>query len=121
MPLSLILYKRFLDGLVGEPRKSPLVQIIKKVESNELPPDYHLPPSLSGLLGEMTTQQKRLLTNVLQEAHIQGMHAVLAYIAGQIDEHTMRISIDDEEISTKPFGSTIDDDWTRRCDGVEWP
>ena len=115
MGKELELYKNFIDGLV-ERKDSVTAKWIKEdgfpqIDENKAKNDF---------LAALSTEQKEVLAQMLQEEHMAGIHDTLAYINEMMDLEGLELHQDGESYPNDYFES-LHYDFISRCDGDEWP
>ena len=116
MNKRLEIYKNFIDGLV-KIRKCMLVNRIMERGWPKLPEN----DKINNLLSELTSEQKIILSEIVQNARDGGIHDVLAYLNDEINLKGLSITKYGVDIAIEPFGTQLNYDWVCRREGDEWP
>jgi hypothetical protein len=109
-------YKKFVDDMV-ELRPSVLARWVQKDGWPKLPENENI----NRFLDQLTSAQKVVLSEMLQQARDSGIHDILVYLNEKMLLEGLRISIDGSELPIEPFGTELHYDWVCRRDGDEWP
>ncbi|WP_228728383.1 DUF6547 family protein [Brevibacillus composti] len=109
-------YKAFIDDLV---KLRPCVESVW-VQENAWP---RLPQNepINQLLDVLTSEQKSILSAMLQQARDGGIHDTLAYLNERITLDGLQIVVQGSELPVEPFDTELHYDWVCRTQGDEWP
>ena len=115
MSAGLEFYKKFIDGLVERKEGVDRKWILDKgYPNNEENQPYN------ELLAYLSTEQKEVLANLVQNARLGGIHDTLAYMNEMMDCDGLVMSQDGENYVYDEFES-MHYDFICRCEGDEWP
>lgn len=115
MSKELELYKAFIDGLVE--RKESITA--RWVQGNGFPQTEDN-KAKNELLTALTSEQREVLAEMLQDEHIAGIHTTLAYINRMMDLDGLELHQGGASYPNDYFES-LHYDFICRCDGDEWP
>jgi len=109
-------YKMFIDDLV---KLRPCVQStwVQKDGWPKLPQDEQI----NQFLDVLTSEQKMVLSQMLQQARDGGIHDTLVYLNERITLDDLRIVVQGSELPVEPFDTELHYDWICRTEGDEWP
>lgn len=114
MDKGLELYKAFIDGLVE--RKNSVTA--RWVKGDGFPPiDDN--KTKNELVAVLTSEQREVLAEILQEEYIAGIHDTLAYINEMMDLQGLELQQDGEAYPNDYFES-LHYDFISRCNGDKW-
>ena len=115
MGKELDFYKNFIDGLV-ERKDSMTAQWVKEGKF----PKINENSAQNDLIAALTTEQKEVLAQMLQEEHIAGIHDTLAYINEMMDPDRLELH-QEGKVYPNDYFESMHYDFISRCDGDEWP
>jgi hypothetical protein len=110
-------YKALIDALV---RRRPSV-LARWVTEGRGWPDLPENRAINEFLGSLTSSQKAIVAQLLQEARDSGMHDVLAYLNDEINLAGLRLVRNGQELPVEPYGTEMYYDWVSRREGDTWP
>lgn len=115
MNKGLELYKAFIDGLAERKDSVEVNWIMGKGY-----PQTDDNKEINQFLGGLTSEQKAVLAEMVQQARHGGIHDTLAYINEMMDCNGLVLS-QDSEIYPYDYFDSMHYDFVCRSEGDEWP
>jgi hypothetical protein len=114
MDKSLAEYKAFIDGLLKWPSQSVSSRHIREWKT-ETPKSYVTSEDFSELMSAFTFEQRQRVADLIEKERISAIHDFLAYL------EPYRLSKENVELATEPFGTEAHFDYIARHAGDKWP
>jgi hypothetical protein len=109
-------YQEFIDALV-KIRPSVEARMVMGKGWPRTPEN----DGINRFLSDLSTSQKKILAQIVQEARDGGIHDVLVYLADEINLRGLRVLRQDIALATEPYGTEMYYDWASRREGDDWP
>lgn len=124
MPTPLEEYQQFIDALV---RQAP--DVTAKAISDggwhrwatgrpHSSVDY---VQMHQILASLNDEQRKIITDFIQQARVGGIHDVLAYLTDEIHCRGLSISRNGQPLAVEPYGSEMYYDFICRLNSDKWP
>ena len=116
MNKRLSVYHQFIDSLV-ELKDGVLGHWITKKGF----PDLKENKKINELLSRLSSKDKKIIAQLVEEGRKGGIHDVLVFIQDQVSMEKLKIYSEGTELANEPYGTSLYWDWTCRCEGDNWP
>lgn len=116
MNARLQVYQNFIDA-IAKIRTGVLPQWIK----NNGWPDIPENNEINSFLNKLTSEEKEVLISIVNQARDGGIHDTLAHLSEEINLSNLKLSKQDIELATEPYGTPLHWDWISRSEGDSWP
>ncbi len=110
-------YKKLIDDLVQR-RPSVTARAIKH-QGRLHPSDRN--EEVNRLLAQLSSEQKEVVAQLIQQGRDGGIHDALAYLTDAINLEGHRLWRNGVELAVEPYGTEMYFDWLARLTGDDWP
>ena len=76
---------------------------------------------INNLLSRLSTQDKKIIAQIVSDSRKGGIHDALVYLQDNINLKGLKILRKDIEMANEPYGTTMYWDYIARSEGDDWP
>ena len=110
-------YKKFVDDLVQ--RQPSVTARVIRHQGRLHPPELN--EGANRFLAQLSSEQKEVVAQLIQQGRDGGIHDALAYLTDAINLEGLRLSRKGVELAVEPYGTEMYFDWLARLAGDDWP